>query len=305
MHVGPYGPAFTSDSRRLITASLTHPVTIWDVATATEIGQIPALGTNNYSVALSPDERLLAVGGWDGTVKVWDLQSQRLVNGLPPHHIPVYRLCFLDCGKSLLSGAMVPHQQVEVKRWDAASWQEIPLGPIDLSMCYGIAQSPNQQFLALTYADKPVKVWDYASGRLAAALGAEGGWSPTFSPNGRLLAVAQGALARVWEVGSWRELAVLEQPANGIFSVAFSPDGKRLVTGVKVSGELQPGVRVWDYLVERDLIALYTRGGWMGWTEFSPDGNTLLAVSWYGVANLFRAPSWEEIEGAEKGQAAP
>jgi WD40 repeat protein len=37
----------------------------------------------------------------------------------------------------------------------------------------------------------------------------------------------------------------------------------------------------------------------------SPDGNTLVATSLDGHANLWRAPSWEEIEAAEKGAVTP
>jgi hypothetical protein len=38
---------------------------------------------------------------------------------------------------------------------------------------------------------------------------------------------------------------------------------------------------------------------------FSPDGSTLMAMSFAGIAHLWRAPSWAEIEAAEKGHVAP
>jgi WD40 repeat protein len=301
--VARYGAPFTSDSRRLITASLTHPVTIWDVATATEIERIPALGTNNSSIALSPDQRVVAVGSLDGTLKVWDLEGKHLVKEWPAHQLPVYKPYFFGGGKVLASIAVVPDQRVEIKRWDVASWREIPFGPIDLNMCYGLAQSSDQRLLALTYVDKPVKVWDWASGRLEATLVSSGkwngGWTPTFSPDGRLLAAAVGMRGCVWEVGSWRPLGVLEQPVGGVVSVAFSADSKRLVTGSDVGGDLQRAVEIWDYVAQRDLLSLRSRGMFTSWTEFSPDGNTLLALSWEGVAELWHAPSWAEIEERE------
>ena len=303
--VARYGAPFTSDSRRLITASAPAPVTIWDVATATEIERIPALGTNNSSIALSPDQRVVAVGSSDGTLKVWDLESKRLVKDWPAHQLPVYKLYFFDGGKVLASIAVVPDQRVEIKRWDVASWREIPFGPIDVNMCYGLAQSSDQRLLALTYVDKPVKVWNWVSGRLEATLGSEGGWSPSFSPDGRFLAAALGGRALVWEISSRRQLALLEQYANKVVSVAFSPDGKRLVTGSRMGGDLHPAVEIWDYVAQRGLLSLRSRGAFTGWTEFSPDGNTLLALSWEGVAELWHAPSWAEIEAAEKGRVTP
>jgi WD40 repeat protein len=96
------------------------------------------------------------------------------------------------------------------------------------------------------------------------------------------------------------EVAVLEQSANHVTSMTFSPDGKRLVTGFRTGGDLQPALRVWDYKIERVVLSLYSHGNWSSWTEFSPDGNTLVTAGWFGTVDLYHAPSWEEIEAAEK-----
>ncbi len=91
--------------------------------------------------------------------------------------------------------------------------------------------------------------------------------------------------------------------------VALSPDGGRLAVGSLVRGDSQPALRLWDYVVERELVRLYNHGPFTGWIEFSPDGNSLVAVSWSGegsgVAKLWRAPSWAEIEAAEREQESP
>ena len=297
------GVPFTADSRRLFTASLTNPVTVWDVATASEVQRIPALGTNNFSLALSPDQRLLVVGGFDGMIKVWDLQHERLVKQFRPHQIPIYGVLFFDQGKTLVSFAMLTHRKVEVKRWDVASWQSIPFGPIDVDWAYGLAQSPDRRLLAVGYTGKPpLKLWDWASGELKRVLvsGSGGSFAPVFSTDGRLLAAPVNGEARVWDASSWREVAALKVHANSVISVAFSPDGKRLVTGGSIGGQLQPALQVWDYVGQRELICLDAVGNWTMWTGFSPDGNTLAALSWDGVADLWHAPSWEEIEAAEK-----
>ena len=298
VRVGSYGAAFMADSRRLITASLTNLVTIWDVKTGREIERIPGLGTNNESVALSPNESLLAVGAQDGTVKVWDLNRQCLRREWPAFGSAVMRVCFGDHGKQLITGAP-PTGSPNLKRWEVDSGREIPFGPVELHDCFGVAVSPDQQHLALIYNSNPMKVWNQSSGRLEATLGF-GGFTPVFSRNGRLVAAALRRCARVWEVGSWRQVGALEQPTNPTYAVAFSPDGRRLVAGSKAGGSSQSGLHVWDYLVERELLSLPCAGPWPGWIEFSPDGNTLLSVSWSsGVAKLWHAPSWADIEAAE------
>ena len=64
-------------------------------------------------------------------------------------------------------------------------------------------------------------------------------------------------------------------------------------------------VHIWDYLVERELLSLDSQDRSTGWIHFSPDGNTLLAVSWHGLAELWHAPSWAEIEAAETRESVP
>jgi WD40 repeat protein len=319
VQVAPFGAPFTADSRRLITASRTALVTIWDVATATELERIPALGTNNQSVALSPDERLLAVGGWDGSIRLWDVNGRRLMKQFQAHDsIPIWKLRFLDQGKTLFSGAMQPWQRVEIRRWDVATWRQRPFGPLDvdwaldlaqspdqrhLAVAYDLAQSPDYPFLAKAHAPGALRLWDYAAGRLEATLAPKTvrSWMSAFSPDGRLLASQVDGVVRVWEVASRREVAVLRSHANAAASVGFSPDGRRVVTGSFVGGSLGEVARVWDVVAQRDLIRLRGRGTFAGWTAFSPDGNTVLAVSWAGVAELWRAPAWKEIGAAEKG----
>lgn len=305
VRVGPYGAPFTRDSRHLITASPNDPVIIWDVATAKEVQRLPALGTNHHSVALSPDERLLAVGSLDGTIKIWDLSGRRLVKPFRPQTIPIYGLRFWDRGKTLLSYALVWNRQIAVQRWDVATWGEIPFGRIDVSDSLGLAQSPDGRFLAVP-SGTGVKLWDYATGKLKAAFPSQAGaMMTTFSADSRFLAAAISGKARVWEVDSGREMAALSLYANDLISVAFSPDGQRLVTGGRVGMRLQPTLVVWDYTIQRQLISLPSVGDFKGWIQFSPDGNTLLGLSWQGVADFYRAPSWEEIEAEEREQKTP
>ena len=304
VRVGPYGAPFTRDSRHLITASPNDPVIIWEVATAKEIQRLPALGTNHHSVALSPDERLLAVGSLDGTIKIWDLGSHRLVKEIRPQTIPIFGLRFWDGGKTLLSHAVVWNRQIAVQRWDVASWVEIPFGQIDVSESRVLAQSPDRRLLAVP-SGTGVKLWDYATGELKKVFPSQAGaMMTTFSADSRFLAAAISREARVWEVDSGREVAALSLHANDLISVAFSPMASDWLPWQARDGP-QPALVVWDYTIQRQLISLQSVGDFKGWTQFSPDGNALLGLSWSGVADLYRAPSWEEIESNEGEQKTP
>jgi WD40 repeat protein len=68
---------------------------------------------------------------------------------------------------------------------------------------------------------------------------------------------------------------------------------------------VRDAVRLWDCAAHRELLSLQGVGLFFADVAFSPDGNTLAATALSGTANLWRAPSWEEIEAAEKGKVAP
>ena len=57
-------------------------------------------------------------------------------------------------------------------------------------------------------------------------------YSVTFSPDEKFLASgSKDKTVKVWEVGSWREVATLKGHGGWVLSVSFSPDGKFLASG--------------------------------------------------------------------------
>jgi WD40 repeat protein len=64
-------------------------------------------------------------------------------------------------------------------------------------------------------------------------------------------------------------------------------------------------VKLWDLGAHRELLSLRAEGRFFVDLAFSPDGDTLAATSLGGIAHLWRAPSWAEIEAAEKGKGTP
>lgn len=305
---GPVGAAFTADSRRVVTASRTDLVSIWEAATGKPIETIPALGTNNLAVALSPKDRLLVIGGYEGDITVWDLGGQRVVRRLMAQpRIPIYWLHFFDEGESLISLATLLHRQVALQRWEVATWKEKPFKPIDVDWAVSLAQSPDNRFWLIGSLRGGANVWSCATATLEHSFTPQAGstFSVAFSPDGRhLAAVVQGA-AQVWEAGTYREEAALQPYANSVVGVVFSPDSRRLVTGMFLGGALKDKLAFWDFESQRELLSLRGHGSFVMRPEFSPDGNTLLATSWEGIVELWHAPSWAEIEAVERGAVSP
>ncbi len=124
-----------------------------------------------------------------------------------------------------------------------------------------------------------------------------------FSPNGRWLASTSfDGHVGLWDVHDRRQLALLPGHLGNAWGAAFSPDGRRLATG---GTGTKDAVKLWDLATQREVLALSAEGDFFLQVVFSPDGGTLMTTSYMGVAHLWQAPSWAEIEATEKREVAP
>ena len=93
-------------------------------------------------------------------------------------------------------------------------------------------------------------------------------------------------------------LRTLTGESQALFALAPSPDGRRLATGGS-----EGTLRLWDVATSQLVAAVkVSPKEWILSLAFSPDGNTLVAIT-TGTLRVWRAPSWAEIEAAEKASA--
>jgi WD40 repeat protein len=119
-----------------------------------------------------------------------------------------------------------------------------------------------------------------------------------FSPDGTVLATSsQDNTCKLYDLRRQREVRTLRGQLLALFSVCFSPDGRRLAAGI---GDGR--INIWDLETGREVLVLRRRANLLNFVSalrFHPNGDWLLSADERAV-HLWRAPSWEEIDAAEK-----
>jgi WD40 repeat protein len=266
-----------------------------------KVEDLPVLGTNNWAVALSPDGHWLVTGKTSGRMEVWDWTARRLVASNLV--LPVWwagQLRFSRTGRYLLATSTANNFDTDLKIWAAPAWTEVSAGQAHGSaVILAPDLSPDDRLLAVGSFDPTVQVSQFPSGRPFTSLTNVAGchWA-CFSPDRPLLALGLiGGAVAIWDVAHGRPFC---EPLPGhrldTWAVAFSPDGRRLLTAGR---NPQDAVKVWDVATQSEMLVLPAEGQIFCNVGFSPDGNILFATSLGGVAHFWRAPSWAEIAAAE------
>jgi WD40 repeat protein len=178
-----------------------------------------------YSVAFTPDGKILATGSFDNTIKLWDATTHkeiRTLGGQAGHQKMVLTVAISPDGQLLASGSA----DNTLKIWDIPSPRPLrTLAHADAIL--GLSLSPDGKRLALAGMDGAIKVLDAATFKpllqLPGHVGAVQGLA--FSPNGQTLAGA-GAdrTIRFWNATNGQPLGTIGAHSGPLRGVAIHPN---------------------------------------------------------------------------------
>ncbi len=144
---------------------------------------------------------------------------------------------------------------------------------------------PNDHEIRFYELDHPERPPRRVPGRLF-------GSSVALSPAGLVASSTGGGEVRFFDPVKGELIEAVHGHLNAIFALAFSPDGRRLVS----SSGGREAVKLWDVETRQELLTLSGAGSTLGVSRWTADGDAIMAGSPWQV---WQAPSWEEIATAE------
>lgn len=193
--------AFMGEPDRFLASGHDWAVSIWDTHAAhAPVIAIEAHESAVQSVAYSPIG-ILASGGADRLVKLWDASSGELVRTYRGHRDFVSAVAFSPDGKYLASGS----HDGQVRIWLTNTRRNYRMLTRRAGVVRSVAFSPTGDLIAAASDDGRVRVWSFRRGQLMRSLGegAAGFRSVAFAPDGGWLAAASDAGAvRLWSMQS-------------------------------------------------------------------------------------------------------
>ena len=291
--LGPvFAVAYSPDGQRIATSNRDMTASVWDAESGQELHILKGHIATIVSLAFSPDGARIVTGSADQTARVWDAVTGQQLLTLQGHAGRIWSVAVSRNGQRIATAGTDQTATV----WDAVTGQEIVTFKGHTHQIDSVAFSPASDRIVTGCRDQTARVWDTATGRTILTLnGHSGAVYAAFSPDGRRIVTGADQTARVWDSATGRELLTLKGHTGRILSVAFSPDGRRILSAgsdtVAKGGDAAKG---------QELLTLQGHSAAVWSAAFSPDGQQIVTGSDDGTAKVWDLAGPPEFSRLER-----
>ena len=289
-HVGPITAlAFSPEGKHLLSAS-GGIVKIWDIATGSDLMTLTGHSDFITAADFSPDGRLIATTSADQSAKLWDRATGKEIRTLLGHSDYVTALAFRWDGSRLATASA----DQTIIQWDVHQGTRLQTSQGHQDFITALAYSFDGRRLYSTSRDRTARIWDAETG---AELGqiTSPGWLTDVAvrPDDRMwIVVGAESQLGVRDPYTGQELFSLKpKHSQGLTSVAFATDGKRMITGSR-----DKTAKLWDLTVAQKPVQGDGHTDFVNCVAFFPDGQRIVSSSRDKSIRIWRASNGELLQ---------
>ncbi len=148
--------AFSADGRVVAAGNYIEPsIRRWEVATGRELRILANGDARAYSIAYSPDGRLLASTSGE-RINLYDLLENRELGWLEGHTATIFSIDFSPDSRLLISGS----EDHTLRLWDVTNQRGVWCQEKSYGHVYSVQFSPDGRMVVSGHGDGTVRLWD-------------------------------------------------------------------------------------------------------------------------------------------------
>ena len=313
---------YSPDSKTIATGSSDGTIRLWDATTGTHQTTLTAAVGGVRSLAYSPNGNIIVCGGGNGNVQLWDTHTMKLKSTLTGHTERVKSIAYAPDGNTIATAS----SDGTVRLWDAATGKSKATltGYMRINAA---AYSPDSKTIVTGNQDGKVHFWDVSTAKLKNTFtGDKDGiiFNITYSPDGKTIAVVSSyndrVLLRDAKTGKHKAtlkhfglidtiFLLLQNREYDIGPIAYSPDGKTIVTGGDYYTIEKGTIYLWDTRTGIRKRVIFKGPGAVRTVVFSKDGKRIIATGdwknkvrvWHAATGKELTPTLADIPSGSKG----
>ena len=214
-----------------------------------------------FSVAFSPDSKKIATAGADRTIRVFEVETGKLLVQIEDHADWIFAVAFSPDGKRLASAS----RDKTCKVFDVEKKESLVTFPGHAQPVYTVAFAPDGKAVATGGEDNRIRFWNPDNdARQIREISGFGGtvFRLRFTPDGQaIVACSADKVVHIMKP-SGTPIRKLQGHQDWVYSVAISRDGKTVA-----SGSWDGDVRLWNFADGKPIRNFFAAPG------FKPGAN--------------------------------
>lgn len=241
----------------ILSASRDKTIIVWDLTTGDEKSAGRARralrGHSHFvqDVVISSDGQFALSGSWDGTLRLWDVNTGATTRRFIGHEKDVLSVAFSADNRQIVSGA----RDRTIKLWNTLGECKYTItegGHTEWVSCVRFSPSTTTPLIVSAGWDKMVKVWNLTNCKLENTLAGHTGYlnTVTVSPDGSLCASGgKDCTAMLWDLNEGKRLYSLDAD-DEIHAMEFSPNRYWLCAATT------KGIKIWDLETKHEVCPM-------------------------------------------------